>query len=403
MPVYKWVAETKKGKILKGELEAADERIAQLQLKRRSLTIKKIKVKPKDLFENVAFFQPKITAKDVVIFTRQFSTMIDAGLPLVQGLTILAEQTENKTFQNVIKRVTKDVEGGSSLAEALKKHPKVFDGLYVNLVAAGEIGGILDTILQRLAAYIEKAEKLKTRIKGAMTYPIIVVAIAVLVIAVILIFVIPVFQEMFSSFGKALPVPTQIVVNMSNFLKGNIHYVIGAFIVFVFAFKKYRNTKKGRKQTDALALKLPVFGNLLKKSAVARFTRTLGTMISSGVPILDALEIVAKTSGNVVLEEIIYEVRSSIAEGQTIAEPLSEAEIFPRMVVQMISVGEATGALDTMLNKIADFYDDEVDAAVEALTSMLEPLLMVFLGGAIGGLVIAMYLPIFQMAAAMGG
>lgn len=403
MPVYKWVAETKKGKILKGELEAADERIAQLQLKRRNLTIKKIKVKPKDLFANVAFFQPKITAKDVVIFTRQFSTMIDAGLPLVQGLTILAEQTENKTFQKVLKRVTKDVEGGSSLAEALKKHPKVFDGLYVNLVAAGEIGGILDTILQRLAAYIEKAEKLKTRIKGAMTYPIIVVGVAVLVIAVILIFVIPVFQEMFSSFGKALPVPTQIVVNMSDFLKGNIHYVIVGFIVFVFAFKKYRNTKKGRKQTDALALKLPVFGNLLKKSAVARFTRTLGTMISSGVPILDALEIVAKTSGNVVLEEIIYEVRSSIAEGQTIAEPLSEADIFPRMVVQMISVGEATGALDTMLNKIADFYDDEVDAAVEALTSMLEPLLMVFLGGAIGGLVIAMYLPIFQMAAAMGG
>ena len=403
MPVYKWVAETKKGKILKGELEAADERIAQLQLKRRSLTIKKIKAKPKDLFENVAFFQPKITAKDVVIFTRQFSTMIDAGLPLVQGLTILAEQTENKTFQNVLKTVTKDVEGGSSLAEALKKHPKVFDALYVNLVAAGEIGGILDTILQRLAAYIEKAEKLKTRIKGAMTYPIIVVAIAILVIAVILIFVIPVFQEMFSSFGKALPVPTQIVVNMSEFLKGNIHYVIGAFIVFVFAFKKYRNTKKGRKQTDALALKLPVFGNLLKKSAVARFTRTLGTMISSGVPILDALEIVAKTSGNVILEEIIYEVRSSIAEGQTIAEPLSEADIFPRMVVQMISVGEATGALDTMLNKIADFYDDEVDAAVEALTSMLEPLLMVFLGGSIGGLVVAMYLPIFQMAAAMGG
>jgi len=403
MPVYKWVAETKKGKILKGELEAVDERIAQLQLKRRNLTIKKIKAKPKDLFANVAFFQPKITAKDVVIFTRQFSTMIDAGLPLVQGLTILAEQTENKTFQNVLKRVTKDVEGGSSLAEALKKHPKVFDGLYVNLVAAGEIGGILDTILQRLAAYIEKAEKLKTRIKGAMTYPIIVVGVAVLVIAVILIFVIPVFQEMFSSFGKALPVPTQIVVNMSDFLKGNIHYVIVGFIVFVFAFKKYRNTKKGRKQTDALALKLPVFGNLLKKSAVARFTRTLGTMISSGVPILDALEIVAKTSGNVVLEEIIYEVRSSIAEGQTIAEPLSEADIFPRMVVQMISVGEATGALDTMLNKIADFYDDEVDAAVEALTSMLEPLLMVFLGGAIGGLVIAMYLPIFQMAAAMGG
>lgn len=402
MPVYKWVAETKKGKNIKGELEAGDERIARLQLKRRNLTVKKIKKKPKDLFEDVAFMQPKITAKDVVIFTRQFSTMIDAGLPLVQGLTILAEQTENKTFQKILKQVTRDVEGGSSLAEALKRHPKVFDALYHNLVAAGEIGGILDTILQRLAAYIEKAEKLKSRIKGAMTYPIIVVAIAVLVISVILIFVIPVFQEMFSSFGSALPAPTQLVVNMSDFLKGNIHFVIGALIVLIIAFKKYRNTKKGRKQTDSLALKLPVFGDLLKKTAVARFTRTLGTMISSGVPILDALEIVAKTSGNVVLEEVIYDVRSSIAEGQTIAEPLSEADIFPRMVVQMISVGEATGALDTMLSKIADFYDDEVDTAVEALTAMLEPLLMVFLGGAIGGLVVAMYLPIFQMAAAMG-
>lgn len=402
MPVYKWVAETKKGKNLKGELEAADERIARLQLKRRNLTVKKIKKKPKDLFEDVSFMQPKITAKDVVIFTRQFSTMIDAGLPLVQGLTILSEQTENKTFQKVLKQITRDVEGGSSLAEALKRHPKVFDALYSNLVAAGEVGGILDTILQRLAAYIEKAEKLKSKIKGAMTYPIIVVAIAVIVISVILIFVIPVFQEMFSSFGSALPAPTQFVVDMSGFLKGNIHYVIGALIVLFFAFKKYRNTTKGRKQTDTLALKLPIFGDLLKKTAVARFTRTLGTMISSGVPILDALEIVAKTSGNVVLEEVIYDVRSSIAEGQTIAEPLSEADIFPRMVVQMISVGEATGALDAMLSKIADFYDDEVDTAVEALTSMLEPLLMVFLGGSIGGLVIAMYLPIFQMAAAMG-
>jgi type IV pilus assembly protein PilC len=402
MPVYKWVAETRKGKILRGELEAADEKIAQLQLKRRSLTIKKLKAKPKDLFENVAFFQPKITAKDIVVFTRQFSTMIDAGLPLVQGLTILSEQTENKTFQNILKRVTKDVEGGSSLAEALKKHPKVFDSLFVNLVAAGEVGGILDTILQRLAAYIEKAEKLKSRIKSAMTYPIIVVSIAILVITVILIFVIPVFQEMFESFGSALPGPTQLVVDMSEFVKGNIHYLIGAFIVFIFAFKKYRSTAAGRRQTDSLALKLPIFGDLLKKVAVARFTRTLGTMISSGVPILDALEIVAKTSGNVILEEVIIDVRASIAEGQTIAEPLSETDIFPRMVVQMISVGEATGALDAMLNKIADFYDDEVDAAVETLTSMLEPLLMLFLGGSIGGLVVAMYLPIFQMAAAMG-
>jgi type IV pilus assembly protein PilC len=402
MPVYKWVAETRKGRTLKGELEAANEKIAQIQLKRRNLTIKKIKLKPKDVFENVAFLQPKITSKDIVIFTRQFSTMIDAGLPLVQGLNILAEQTENKTFKIVLEQINKDVEGGSSLAEALKKHPKVFDNLFVNLVAAGELGGILDTILQRLANYIEKAEKLKSQIKGALTYPIVVVAIAILVISVILIFVIPVFEDMFSGMGAALPAPTQLVVNMSRFLKGNIHYLIGLFIVAGFLFKKYRNSTGGRKTTDALALKLPVFGPLLKKVAVARFTRTLGTMISSGVPILDALEIVAKTSGNVVLEEVIFEVRSSIAEGQTIAEPLAEAEIFPSMVVQMISVGEATGALDNMLGKIADFYDDEVDAAVDALTSMLEPLLMLFLGGSIGGLVIAMYLPIFKMAAAMG-
>ncbi|MEE9417957.1 MAG: type II secretion system F family protein [Desulfatiglandaceae bacterium] len=402
MPVYKWVAETRKGKILKGELEVADERIARLQLKRRNLTVRKIKPKPKDLFENVSFMQPKVTKKDLVIFTRQFSTMIDAGLPLVQGLTILAEQTENRTFKNILKEVVRDVGAGASLAESLGKHPKVFDGLYVNLIAAGELGGILDTILQRLATYIEKLEKLKGQIKSAMTYPIVVVAIAIIVIAVILVFVIPVFEEMFADFGSALPVPTQIVVNLSRFMKGNIHYVIGGLVLFLFLFKKYRNTIGGRKRMDILALKLPIFGPLIKKFAVARFTRTLGTMISSGVPILGALDIVAKTSGNVVLEEIIYEVRASIAEGQTIAEPLSENDIFPRMVVQMISVGETTGALDAMLEKIADFYDDEVDAAVDALTSMLEPLLMVFLGGSIGGLVIAMYLPIFKMAAAMG-
>jgi type IV pilus assembly protein PilC len=402
MPVYKWVAETRKGKTLKGELEAADERIARLQLKRRNLMVQKIKPKPKDLFENVSFLQPRIKSKDMVIFTRQFSTMIDAGLPLVQGLTILAEQTENKTFKGVLKQVTKSVEAGSSLAEAMKQHPKVFDGLFVNLIAAGEVGGILDTILQRLAAHIEKAEKLKARIKSAMTYPIIVMAIAIVVIAVILVFVIPVFEDLFSGIGSGLPAPTQLVVGMSRFVKGNIHYIIGAAIVLGFLFKRYKGTSRGRRQVDQLSLKLPIFGTLLRKVAVARFTRTLGTMISSGVPILDALEIVAKTSGNVILEEEIYDVRGSVAEGQTIAEPLSESDIFPRMVVQMISVGEATGALDTMLEKIAEFYDDEVDAAVDALTSMLEPLLLVFLGGSIGGLVIAMYLPIFKMAAAMG-
>lgn len=402
MPYYLWVGQTKKGRKLKGELEAADEKIAMSQLKRRNLAVLKLKPKPKDIFENLAFLQPKITKKDVVIFTRQFSTMIDAGLPLVQGLSILADQAENKTFKVILKEINKDVEGGSTLAEAMKKHPKIFDSLFVNLVAAGEVGGILDTILRRLAEYIEKAEKLKSQIKGAMTYPIVVVAIAIIVIAVILIFVIPVFEDMFKSFGSALPVPTQLVVNMSRFMKNNFHWCLLGLGAIIFAFKKYRGTEAGRKQTDTLALKLPVFGNLLRKVAVARFTRTLGTMIQSGVPILDSLDIVARTAGNVVIEEILYEVRSSIAEGQTIAEPLSENDIFPGMVVQMISVGEATGALDSMLEKIADFYDDEVDAAVEALTSMLEPLLMLFLGGSIGGLVVAMYLPIFQMAAAMG-
>ena len=402
MPIYQWVAVTKKGRKLKGELDAPSEKIAQGQLKKRNLTIKKLKLKPKDLLAGLSFMKPKVTRKDLVIFTRQFSTMIDAGLPLVQGLQILAEQSENPTFKAILKEINRDVEGGSTLAEAMKKHPQVFDNLFSNLVAAGEVGGILDTILRRLATFIEKAEKLKSQIKGAMTYPIIVVAIAIIVISVILIFVIPVFEDMFKSFGKALPLPTQIVVEMSRFMQSKFHYIFGAVFAIVFAFKKYRGSTGGRKTTDGLFLKLPVFGDLLKKTAVARFTRTLGTMLASGVPILDALEIVAKTSGNVIIEEILYEVRGSIAEGQTIAEPLSENDIFPGMVIQMISVGEATGALDSMLEKIADFYDDEVDAAVAALTSMMEPLLMLFLGGAIGGLVVAMYLPIFQMAAAIG-
>jgi type IV pilus assembly protein PilC len=298
----------------------------------------------------------------------------------------------------MLKEITRDVEGGSTLAEAMRKHPKVFDALFVNLVAAGEVGGVLDTIMRRLADYIEKAERLKSKVKGAMVYPLVVVIIAILVITVIMIWVIPVFQDMFSSMGAGLPVPTQIVINLSKFMKSNIIWVILGIIGFTTVFKYYRNTKGGRKTTDSILLKLPIFGNLLKKYAVARFTRTLGTMIASGVPILDGLEIVAKSSGNVILEEIILEVRASIAEGQTIAEPLSENDIFPGMVVQMISVGEATGALDTMLNKIADFYDAEVDAAVAALTSLLEPILMVFLGGSIGGLVIAMYLPVFKMA-----
>lgn len=403
MPDYIWAGVNRKGKKKKGEMESENENFVRLTLRRKGIEPTKIKPKSKDLFENVKFLQPKVTEKDIVVMTRQFATMIDAGLPLVQCLEILFSQQDNKTFKRVLKNIKEDVEEGSTFADALKQHPDVFDDLFVNLVAAGEIGGILDIILNRLAAYIEKAAKLKKKVKGAMTYPIVVMVIAVMVVAVILIFVIPVFEAMFADFGKALPVPTQIVVAMSDFLKNYILYIIVGFVLFVFAFRRFYKTDKGRALVDKVLLKVPVFGMLLRKVAVAKFTRTLGTMISSGVPILDSLDIVAATAGNMTIEEAIRETRRSISEGRTIAEPLADSDVFPSMVVQMISVGEATGALDTMLSKIADFYDDEVDAAVDALTSMLEPFMMVFLGITIGGLVVSMYLPIFQMAGAMGG
>ena len=403
MPDFVWKGVNKKGKKKKGEMDAENENIVRLTLKRQGIDPTKIKPKPKDLFENIKFLQPRVGEKDIVVMTRQFATMIDAGLPLVQCLEILYSQQENRTFKKILKEIKEAVEEGSTFADALKQHPEVFDDLFVNLVAAGEVGGILDIILNRLAAYIEKAAKLKRKVKGAMTYPIVVMVIAVLVVAIILIFVIPVFQSMFADFGKALPVPTQIVVKISDFVKSYVLYMIVALVVLVFAYKRFYKTERGRALVDQLVLKLPVFGMLIRKVAVAKFTRTLGTMISSGVPILDSLEIVASTAGNKTIEDAIRETRQSISEGRTIAEPLADSEVFPSMVVQMISVGEATGALDTMLGKIADFYDDEVDAAVEALTSMLEPFMMVFLGGTIGGLVISMYLPVFQMAGAMGG
>jgi type IV pilus assembly protein PilC len=403
MPEFVWKGVNRKGKKKKGEMEAESENFVRLTLRRQGIEPSSIKPKPKDLFENIKFFQPRVTEKDIVVMTRQFATMIDAGLPLVQCLEILYGQQENRTFKRILKNIKEDVEEGSTFADALKQHPEVFDDLFVNLVAAGEIGGILDIILNRLAAYIEKASKLKKKVKGAMTYPIVVMCIAILVVAVILIFVIPVFQSMFADFGKALPVPTQIVVTMSNFVKNYILYMIVGVVVLVFLFRRFYRTEKGRALVDDLILKTPVFGMLLRKVAVAKFTRTLGTMISSGVPILDSLDIVAATAGNKTIEEALRETRQSISEGRTIAEPLADSEVFPSMVVQMISVGEATGALDTMLSKIADFYDDEVDAAVDALTSMLEPFMMVFLGGTIGGLVVSMYLPIFQMAGAVGG
>lgn len=403
MPIYQWKGEDKKGVAQSGEIKANDESAVRAQLHRMQIKATKIKKKPKDLFENVAFMQPKVTTPEVVVFSRQFATMIDAGLPLIQSLDILQSQQENKTFKKALREVKESVEEGSTLAEALGKYPKIFDELFVNMVAAGEVGGILDTILDRLSSYMEKAEKLKKQVKGAMTYPIIVLCIAFIVVGVILVFVIPVFEKMFADFGGALPAPTQIVVGMSRFVKGNIHYMIGAVVVFIFAFKRFYATAKGRVLMDDIMLKLPVFGPLLRKVAVAKFTRTMSTMLSSGVAILEALDIVAKTAGNKTVEAAIYNVRSGITEGRTMADPLGESGVFPSMVVQMVAVGESTGALDSMLGKIADFYDDEVDSAVDNLTAMIEPFMMVFLGATIGGLVVSMYLPIFKMAGMVSG
>ncbi len=402
MAVFLWEAETKKGELKKGELEAADEAAVKGLLRRqgyKSITVKK---KPKDLMEYLPFLQPKVKEKDVVVFCRIFSTMINAGLPLIQCLDLLASQEQNKTFAKMIIAIKEDVEGGATLTDALKKYPEVFDELFVNLVAAGESGGILDVILSRLSGYMEKAMKLKSKVKGAMTYPISVLCISVGVVSLLLLKVIPVFQKMFEGMGSALPAPTQFLVDASAFMQNYFLYMIGALVAAGYAFKRFYRTEKGTLMIDALVLKSPVFGPLLKKVAVAKFTRTLSTMMTSGVPILEGLGIVSKTAGNKIIEGALMRVRQSISEGKTIAEPLSETDIFPSMVVQMIAVGEATGALDAMLSKIADFYDDEVDAAVDAMTALLEPFMMVFLGGVVGGMIIAMYLPIFKMAAAVG-
>ena len=403
MPKYNWEARTKTGGTQKGVIEASSVDIVEAQLKKFGFTGITITEASKGLKLPKFGGGGKIESKDLVIFTRQFATMIDSGLPLVQCLDILASQQENKTFQAVLYKVKEDVESGSTFADALAKHPKAFDQLYVNLVAAGEIGGILDTILARLAAYIEKAQKLKKQIKGSMVYPITIMSIAVVVVGVILVFVIPTFAKMFADFGGELPAPTRFVIALSNFLIKYIIVIIAAIFGVITAIKKYYATASGRKNIDRWALKAPIAGPLIRKVSVAKFTRTLGTMVSSGVPIMDGLEIVAKTAGNKIVEEAIYGVRQAISEGKTMAEPLAACGVFPPMVVQMISVGEATGAMDTMLNKIADFYDDEVDDAVSAMTSMMEPLLMVFLGTTVGGLVVAMYLPIFKLAGAVGG
>jgi type IV pilus assembly protein PilC len=403
MPVYLWEGKNRSNQIQKGELEAVNEDAVKAYLNRIKIAPGKIKKKPKDLFENVKFLQPKIKEKDIIIFARQFSTMIDAGLPIIQCLDILQSQQENPTLKKMLKEIKDAVEGGTTLADSLKRFPKYFDNLFVNMIAAGEAGGILDVILKRLAAYMEKAASLKRKVKGAMVYPAITIAVAVIVVAVILVFVIPVFQQMFSDFGSTLPGPTLVVIGISEFVKSKIHWIIIALVLFFIAFKKYYKTDKGRLVIDSLALKAPVFGLLIRKVAVAKFTRTMGTMLSSGVAILEALDIVAKTAGNRVVENAIYNVRSGIAEGRTMADPLQASGVFPSMVCQMIAVGESTGALDAMLEKIADFYDEEVDQAVENLTAMIEPVMIVFLGVIVGGLIVSMYLPIFKMAGAVGG
>jgi type IV pilus assembly protein PilC len=398
---FLWEAKTKSGETKKGEMEASDTEAVNARLK--SLGLNPVKVRRKGLLDSDLNLTlgSAVTGKDILIFTRQFATMIDAGLPLVQCLDILGTQMDNPAFRKVVFAIKTKVEQGSTFADALGDHPKVFDELFVQLCAAGEVGGILDNILNRLANYREKNEKLKRKVKSAMTYPVIVLLVAVAVTAVLMLKVTPVFAKMFADFGQALPAPTQFVVDLSEWFQNyTIYLIIGMVAVSAIFGYIYRNPQ-GRRFLDKVFLLAPIIGPVIRKVAVARFTRTLGTMISSGVPILDALDVTAKTAGNRSVEEAIFYVRGKIAEGKNIAGPLLETKVFPPMVVQMIGVGEATGAMDTMLNKIADFYDDEVDTAVAGLTAMIEPLMMVFLGGVVGGFLISMYLPIFSIAGAV--
>ena len=399
MPIYKWKGRTRSGTSKKGSFEAVNPTAAAAQLRSQGFVGFKVKEKPKSISETLTFLQPSIKTNDLVIFTRQFAVMIDAGLPLVTALGILGEQQPNPTFQRVLREVKADVEGGATFADSLKRHPKPFSDLYVNLVAAGEVGGILDTILNRLAVQLEKAERLARQLRSAMVYPATVSAIAVVVIVLLLVKVIPVFEKMFADFGGSLPAPTQIVIDVSDFMQANILWMAAALGIAITTVQQARARNfQVRYRIDQLLLRLPLFGALIKKVAVARFTRTLGTLVASGVPILDSLDIVASTAGNLVIEEEILKARESISAGKTIAEPLQDSKVFPEMMVQMVAVGEETGSMETMLTKVADFYDDQVDAAVAGLTSMLEPVMLVFMGGSVGAILIAMYLPIFTIA-----
>ncbi len=403
MANFKWTGKSRQGTMQKGVIAAKNKEEVIALLRKQNILVTSVQQAATDIKISIPGLWGRVQDKDIAIFTRQFATMIDAGLPLVQCLDILSTQSENKTLASTLKDVRQDVESGATFTDALKRHPKVFNDLYVNMVAAGEVGGILDTILNRLAGYIEKAIKLKSKVKTALVYPAVIVSVAIIVVAILMIWVIPIFAKMFTDMGGVLPLPTRIVLGTSDAIKDNIFIALGVIIAAIVGLKYFYKSKKGRRIVDGLLLKLPVLGPLIRKVAVAKFTRTLSTLISSGVPILDGLEIVSRTAGNKIVEEALMSTRRSISEGKTIADPLGKSGVFPPMVVQMISVGEATGALDAMLSKIADFYDDEVDNAVAALTSMLEPMLMVFLGVVVGFIVIAMYLPIFQMAAVVGG
>jgi type IV pilus assembly protein PilC len=392
MPTFTYTARSSNGELKTATIEAQSKEDVVSQLRRQRLSVVKVDedVKPKRA-------KGRIKMRDVVIFTRQFSTMINAGLPLVQALDILAKQTENKVLSDVTRAVVFDVESGHTVADALSKHPNAFSELYVNMVAAGEAGGILDTILMRLATFMEKNDALIRKVKGAMIYPGVIMSVAVIAISVLLVFVIPVFESMFASVALALPMPTRVVIELSRFLKGYWWAVGGSILGLWYIVRNYYRTANGKLAIDKMLLRMPVLGDVLRKSAVSRFTRTLGTLISSGVSILDGLEITAKTAGNRVIQDAIMASRASIAGGDTIAAPLQKSAVFPPMVISMIAVGEQTGGLDEMLSKIADFYDEEVDAAVSGLLALLEPVMIVFLGVVVGGMVVAMYLPIFDM------
>jgi type IV pilus assembly protein PilC len=398
---FVWKGRSPKGENLAGEYAADDRREVSEYLRKRRITITSIRKKPQEL--SIGFLKKRrIKVKDLCIFTRQFATMVNAGLPLVQCLDVLSRQMDKPSFQKVIQQVMVDVEGGSTMAEGLKKHRNVFSDLYTNMVSAGEAGGVLDVILTRLAVYLEKAEALQRKVKGAMLYPTIVLFVAIGACAFMLLGVIPVFAKMYSDFGGQLPGPTRFVMGLSDFLRCYWWAIVGGVAAVVFLFKSYYRTEAGRLRIDRIMLRLPIIGPVLRKSAVSRFTRTLGTLLSSGVPILQGLEITATTAGNRVIQNAIASTSTSISQGDTIAEPLRQSGVFPPMVVQMISIGEQTGALDEMLSKIADFYDEEVDAAVEALTTAIEPIMIVVMGAMVGGMLVAMYLPIFKMASVIG-